>query len=63
MDLCFPDLDTLRLALTSGAVPPAVSVAPVRAGVADDGRVWVQTPAALPRGALADQRRLGVQAA
>jgi hypothetical protein len=63
MDLCFPNLDALRLALTSGSIPPVVSVTSVRAGFAGDGCVWVGTDAALPRGALASLRRLGAQAA
>jgi hypothetical protein len=60
MILKFPDLDTLRLALTSGAVPPAVAAAPA-AGADDDGPFWVETAAALPRAAQNELRRLGVQ--
>ena len=45
MILLFPDLDTLRLALTTGTVPPAVSVEPVVAGFDDSGRPWIDTPA------------------
>ena len=48
MILTFPDLDTLRLALTSGAVPAAVALAPAVAGFDDDGRVWVEPSADLP---------------
>ncbi len=58
--LNFPDFDTLQLALTSGAVPPAVSVAPVVAGFADDGQVWLKPSVALPRAAQNELRRLGV---
>src|SRR5262245_16340029 len=61
MILYFPDLDTLRLALTSGAVPPAVGLAPVAAGFDDQGHVWLRPSAPLPRPALADLRELGVQ--
>ncbi len=60
MILKFPDLDTLRLALLSGAVPPTVSGAPARAGLADQGPVWVEPETSLSRGALADLRKLGV---
>jgi hypothetical protein len=60
--LNFPDLDTLYLALTSGAVPPAVSLAPVVAGFADDGHVWLQPSVAPSRAAQTELRRLGVQA-
>jgi hypothetical protein len=61
--LYFPNLDTLHLALTSGAVPPAVSLTPVVAAFADDGGVWLEPSASLPRAAQNDLRRLGVQAA
>src|SRR5207302_259818 len=63
MILTFPDLDTVRLALTSGAVPPAVAMAPAVAGFEDDGRVWVQPSADLSRKAQAELRRLGAGAA
>jgi hypothetical protein len=62
MILLFPNPDTLRLALTSGAVPVAVSQVPVVAAFADDGRCWVEPTAPLPRAALAELRRLGVEA-
>ena len=61
MILKFPDLDTLRLALTSGAAPPAVAQAAAVVGFDDQGRVWVETAASLPRAAQNDLRRLGVQ--
>ena len=38
----FPDFDTLRLALTSGVVPPAISLAPAIGGIDDAGRPWLQ---------------------
>ncbi len=59
--LCFADLNSLQLTLTSGVVPAAVSVAPVVAGFDDDGHVWVKPSAALPRAAEKELRRLGVQ--
>ena len=61
MILKFPDLDTLRLALTSGVVPPAVCQAAAVAGSDDQGQVWVEPAAPLPRAAQSDLRRLGVQ--
>jgi hypothetical protein len=61
MILLFPDLDTLRLALTSGAVPAAVSQAQVAAGFDGQGQVWLQPSVAVPRAALAALRRLKVQ--
>jgi hypothetical protein len=59
MILTFPDLETLRLALTSGAVPGAVALAPAVAAFGDDGAVWVEPSADLPRKALNELRRLG----
>lgn len=61
MILYFPDLDTLRLALTSGAVPTSVSLAPAVAAVEDAGPLWLQPAVAVPRAAQAELRRLGVQ--
>ena len=63
MILKFPDLDTLKLALTSGAVPPAVSVSGATAGLDEQNQVWVETSASLPKAALAELKRLGVQSA
>jgi len=60
MILNFPDLDTIRLALTAGAVPAAAALAPTVAGFDDDGRVWVEPSADLPKKAQAELRRLGV---
>src|SRR5688500_9767103 len=60
--LFFPNLDTLRLVLASGIVPPEVTAAPARAGFDAHGRLWLE-PAALPaRDALSGLARLGVQA-
>jgi hypothetical protein len=61
MIFCFPDLDTLRLAITSGVAPPAVSLAEAVAGFDAQGHIWLQpsvTPTAKVRTALA---KLGVQ--
>src|SRR5438876_8850357 len=55
----FADLDALRLALASGAVPPAVARAPARAGFDAAGRLWLQPAAPLPRDAVAALARLG----
>jgi hypothetical protein len=62
MILSFPDLETVRLALTSGAVPPAVAAAPAVAVFGDAGRVWVQPSTDPPKKAQAELRRLGVAA-
>ncbi len=61
MILKFPNLDSLRLALTSSAVPPAVSQAAAVAGIDDQNQVWVEPAAPLPRAVQNDLRRLGVQ--
>ena len=58
----FPDSDTLRLALTSGAVPPAVSLAPVRAGFDPEGPLWLEPSVSLSRAAQKELTRLGATA-
>jgi hypothetical protein len=63
MILKFPHFDVLRLALTSGAVPQVVSQAPAIAGLEGPEGVWVEPSIPLPRAALNDLRRLGVQIA
>jgi hypothetical protein len=60
MILIFPDLDTLRLALTSGVVPTAMSQAPALASLEESGIV-LQPSQVLPNAARAELRRLGVQ--
>src|SRR5262245_60228366 len=48
MILKFPDLDTLKLVLINGAVPPSVSLAPASAGFDEQGQLWLEpfvTPA------------------
>jgi hypothetical protein len=62
MILKFPNLDTLRLALTTGAIPSGVSRTAAVAGFDDAEQLWVETQASLPRAALNDLKRLGVQA-
>jgi hypothetical protein len=61
MILKFPDLDTLHLALTAGAVPPAVSSSPVVSGEDDGGALWVETAETLPRASQNELKKLGVQ--
>ncbi len=61
MILKFPNLDTLRLALTSGAIPSAVSQSAATVGFDDQNQVWVESAAPLPRAIQNDLRRLGVQ--
>lgn len=56
----FPNLDTLRLAMTSGEVPAEVSGGPVRASFADDGSLHVEPETAVPRAMPKALKRLGV---
>jgi hypothetical protein len=63
MVFIFPDSETLRLALTSGAVPPAVSRTAVRACEDADGRLHVEPSVSLSRAGLAELRNLGVDSA
>ena len=60
--LFFPNLDTLRLALVSGLVPPAVARGPARAGFDAHGRLWLEPDDALSREALTALGRIGVLA-
>lgn len=62
MILCFADLERLRLALVSGAVPPAVAQTAAAADVADDGRVHVRPSVEPTKKSLLELRRLGVEA-
>jgi hypothetical protein len=61
MILSFPDLDTLRLCLTSGSVPAAVSLAPALAGFDAQGRVWLEPSVELSPSACRTLHALGVQ--
>jgi hypothetical protein len=61
MVLHFPNLEILRLSLTSGAVPQTVSTAPALAGFDDEGQAWVEPSALLPQAAQAELCRLGAK--
>src|SRR5262245_41183248 len=61
MILKFPDLDTFRLALVSGTVPPAVSQAPALAGFDEQGQLWTEPTATPARKTQDELRKLGVQ--
>jgi hypothetical protein len=60
MILKFPDLDTLKLVLISGAVPPSVSLAPATAGFDDQGQLWLEPSVAPARKAQDDLKKYGV---
>src|SRR6516165_9459216 len=59
----FPTLDTLRLVITTGDVPPDVSMQPAAFAEDEEGPVWVQPSVALPRKAQNALKRLGVEVA
>jgi hypothetical protein len=60
MILKFPDLNTLRLALINGAIPPNMSGAGAVAGFDDQEQCWVETSAQLAKNSSAELKRLGV---
>jgi cellulose synthase operon protein C len=60
MTLKFPDLDTLQLSITSGAVPSAVALAHAVAGSDDQNHIWVETTSTLSRAAQSQLREIGV---
>jgi hypothetical protein len=61
MIFLFPDYDTLQLAITSAVVPPAVSLAPVLAGVDEANHPWLEPTVKLPRTLPDLLRKLGVK--
>lgn len=61
MVLHFPNLDVLKIAITSGIVPESIVMAPVKAGFGTAGELWLQPAGRVPRGVRADLRRLGVE--
>ena len=61
MFLHFPTLDTLRLALTSGAIPEAMRATSARFGFDDDGSLWMQPTAVLTDKVAKALQRLGGQ--
>jgi hypothetical protein len=60
MILKFPDLNTLRLALVTGAIPPAMSQAGAVVGFDDSQQCFVETSGTLPRSNAAELKKLGV---
>src|SRR5262245_57116616 len=61
MILKFPDLNTLKLVLIDGTVPPAISMAPANAGFDDQGQLWLE-PSVTPARKVQDElRRFHVQ--
>jgi len=59
--LQFPNLDTLRLALTSGAIPESLRATPTQFAVGADHVLWVQSRETISDKIRKDLRRLGVR--
>jgi hypothetical protein len=59
MIIRFPNLDTLRLTISSGTVPPEVAQKPAVAGFGDNEQVWVETNGKLSTAAQRELKRLG----
>jgi hypothetical protein len=60
MILKFPDLNSLRLALITGAVPSSMSQTGAVVAFDEQGPAWVETSATLGRGNQAELKKLGV---
>ncbi|MFO0878493.1 MAG: hypothetical protein U0840_14230 [Gemmataceae bacterium] len=63
MILKFPDLNTLRLALLRGAIPPALSGMGAVAGLDDQNQCWVELAGQLPKSNQSELKSLGVTGA
>ncbi|HJZ53613.1 MAG TPA: hypothetical protein VKE74_01560, partial [Gemmataceae bacterium] len=61
MILLFPDLDTLRLCLTSNTVPADVTLAPAAVTFDDQGRIYVEPSVSLSKTTSKSLDRLGVK--
>ncbi|MDY3559598.1 hypothetical protein R5W23_000592 [Gemmata sp. JC673] len=61
MILLFPDLDTVRLALTTGIVPAEVTLAPAAVSFDDQGKIYVEPTAGLTRAVTKNLDRIGVK--
>ena len=61
MILVFPDLDTLRLALTGNVVPTDVTLAPAAVSHGEQGWIYVEPTASLSRAVARSLDRLGVK--
>lgn len=61
MILLFPNLDTLRLALSSSIVPPDITLAPASVTFDDQGKIYVESDASLTRTVTKNLDRIGVK--
>lgn len=61
MILLFPDVETVRLALTSGLVPADITLAPAAVSTDPQGRVYVEPKGTVPRPVAKTLDKLGVK--
>jgi len=61
MILLFPNLDTLRLALTSSIVPAEVTLAPAKVTYDAEGKIYLESEANLTRSVTRNLDRVGVK--
>ncbi|MBX9581371.1 MAG: hypothetical protein K2X87_13805 [Gemmataceae bacterium] len=61
MILLFPDVETVRLALTGGLVPAEITLAPAAVSADPQGRVYVEPRGAVPRPVAKTLDKLGVK--
>jgi hypothetical protein len=61
MILLFPNLDTLRLAITSSIVPPEITLAPCFISSDEHGRLYLEPPSILPRSVTKNLDKIGVK--
>lgn len=61
MILLFPNLDTLRLALTSTIVPTEITLAPAKVTFDDLGKIYLETDVDLSRTVIKNLDRIGVK--
>ncbi len=61
MILLFPDLDTLRVALTSGIVPAEVTLAPAAVSFDAEGKIYVEPTVNLTKAVTKNLDRIGVK--
>ena len=61
MILLFPDLDTLRVSLTSGIVPADVTLAPAAVSFDDQGKIYVEPTTNLTKVVAKNLDRIGVK--
>ncbi len=61
MILLFPNLDTLRLALTSSIVPAEVTLAPAAVTFDDQGKIYLESTASLTKTVIKNLDKIGVK--